>query len=71
MTKERDRLIALDEASEWTGLKVGTLRLWCKLGRIEWVKLGSRALIFESEVERLIAENRKPRRAQDGATTVA
>jgi excisionase family DNA binding protein len=56
-----DRLISIKEASDRTGLRPVTVRLWASSRRLSCVKLGRRVLISEREIERLIAENTVPR----------
>jgi len=55
-----DPLYSIQEAADLTGLSHWTLRKWAKDGKIETNKQGSRRLISESELERLLEEGRRP-----------
>jgi excisionase family DNA binding protein len=55
-----DRLLSVDAASERTGLKPVTLRLWMAQRKLARVKLGRRVFIPESEIARLIERNTIP-----------
>jgi len=50
----RDKLLSLEVAAERLGVSVWTIRAWARDNRINTVKLGSRRLISESEVDRLV-----------------
>jgi excisionase family DNA binding protein len=62
---EKMRLVGLEAASEILGLRPNTIRLWAKAKKIETVKLGRRRLISIDEIQRVIDENRCPRKACD------
>jgi excisionase family DNA binding protein len=69
---ETERLVPVDEAAYRLGVSPWTIRWWIQQGRIASNKLGARRLIPVSEIERLIAESRRPaRRELQAARAVA
>lgn len=56
------KLVTVIDAAEMLGLQVSTLRWWIHLRRIEVVKLGRLVRISTTEIDRLIAEGRRPAR---------
>jgi excisionase family DNA binding protein len=56
MSDLRPRLIALDEACQLLGVSVYTLRRYAAYGRIKIVKLGTRVMVLDSEIERIQRE---------------
>ena len=62
----------LTQSAEQTGLSPWTLRRWAYDGKIASHKLGTRLMIPQSELDRLISESFRPRfrrRARDGRGT--
>jgi excisionase family DNA binding protein len=59
-TGRHTRLLEIAEAADRLRLKSGTIKLWARQRRIARVKLGSRTLIPEDEVQRLIDANLIP-----------
>jgi excisionase family DNA binding protein len=59
-TGKPERLISMADASERLSLSIWTLRGWAYAGKVASCKLGSRLLIPESEVDRLINESLRP-----------
>ena len=49
----------INEAGEFLGLSSWTIRRWIQQGKILPVRLGSRVLIEESELERVIREGKQ------------
>jgi excisionase family DNA binding protein len=57
------QMLTVPQAAERLGLKQSTIRAWMLRRRIEFVRLGKRAVrISQAELERLIAEGTVPRR---------
>ena len=56
------KLLSIDEAAEALRLSPWTIRLWTSKGKMPSVKLGSRRLIRECDIEQMIAENTTPAR---------
>jgi len=54
-----ERLRSVQEASEILGLSSWTIRRWIQTKRLVPVRLGSRVLLEESELQRVIQEGRK------------
>jgi excisionase family DNA binding protein len=50
-----DRLISIDETAELLSVSPWTVRAWITQGKLGSAKLGSRRLVPQSEIERLIA----------------
>lgn len=57
-------LLSLRDAAKRLGLSIWTLRAWAERGRIATVKLGSRVLVRDAEIQRVIAEGTRPARSQ-------
>jgi excisionase family DNA binding protein len=55
------KLITVQDAAAMLGLSVWTLRNWCYRGLVSSNKLGSRRMLPTTEVDRIIAETRRPR----------
>lgn len=49
-----ERLLSVQEASERLGLSSWTIRRWIQLGKIRPVRLGSRVLLEQTELQRLV-----------------
>jgi excisionase family DNA binding protein len=60
-----DKLISVSKAAEIMGISPWTVRAWIAQGKLGSAKLGSRRLIPESEIERLIGEARIPALLKD------
>lgn len=54
-----ERLLSIQEASEILGLSSWTIRRWIQIKRLVPVRLGSRVLLEESELRRVIQEGKK------------
>ena len=54
-----ERLLSIQEASESLGLSSWTIRRWIQIKRLVPVRLGSRVLLEESELQRVIQEGKK------------
>jgi len=50
------RLNNLETAAQRLAVSIWTIRRWCQTGRLASIKLGTRRLIAESELQRAIAE---------------
>lgn len=50
------KLNSLETAAQRLAVSVWTVRRWCQTGRLASIKLGTRRLIAESELQRAIAE---------------
>jgi excisionase family DNA binding protein len=57
-----DKLLSVEKAALVLGVSPWTVRAWITQGRLGSAKLGSRRLIRESEIERLIKESSIPAR---------
>jgi excisionase family DNA binding protein len=55
-----DRLISIEKAAEVLGVSPWTIRAWITQGKLGSAKLGSRRLVPESEIQKLIADARVP-----------
>ena len=63
-----DRLVSIKDAAEILAISPWTVRAWVTQGRISSAKLGSRRLIPESAINRLLSEAIIQRRgAKDAA----
>jgi len=67
MTQEQDRgnpqkLTTVRQASEILGISSHTLRAWIAARKVEAVRLGRAVRVPMTEIERLIADGRIPRR---------
>jgi predicted site-specific integrase-resolvase len=51
------------EASHYTGLSEWTLRKWSYAGKVASIKLSTRLLFDKTELDRILAENTRPRTA--------
>lgn len=60
---QTDNLLALPAAAARLGVSIWTLRWWIQEGKVESNKLFGRRMVLESEIERLIAASKSPRRA--------
>lgn len=56
-------LVPVKNAAQRLGISIWTLRKKAYIGKIRSVKIGAKLLIPESEIERLITEGMRPRRA--------
>ena len=56
------RLLTLQEAADWLGLKVPTLRDWVWKRRIEFVRLGRAIRIREETIQEMIDRGTVPAR---------
>jgi hypothetical protein len=61
---EQRKYLGVDQAEMLTSISRWTWRRWASCGRIQSIKLGGRLLIAVAEIERLIAENTRPRLEQ-------
>jgi excisionase family DNA binding protein len=59
---ERQRM-GVKDASHYTGLSIWTLRKWAYAGKISSIKLSTRLLFDKTELDRILAENTRPRMA--------
>jgi excisionase family DNA binding protein len=60
MKIDESRLLSIERAAEWMGLRPPTLRLWIAQRKIGSVKLGRRRLIKVTEIERVIERSTIP-----------
>lgn len=60
-TETLKKLRNLTSASDQTGLSPWTIRRWAYTGKIASHKLGTRLMIPQSEIDRLITESERPR----------
>jgi len=50
-----DKLVDVPGAAKWLGgVSVWTVRAWLRQGRLQRVKVGSRTMIWESELKRFV-----------------
>jgi excisionase family DNA binding protein len=61
MKTTQTQLLTVQAAADVIGLSVWTLRAWAYAGKVSSVKLGKRLLIPQSELDRLVSENTRPR----------
>lgn len=64
MQPSKRYLLNVNAAAEQLGLSHWTLRAWAYAGKIASNKLGTRLMIPQSEVDRLISETERPRLAE-------
>jgi excisionase family DNA binding protein len=57
-------LLSISQAAAQLGLAPITVRLWASERKIDSVKIGRRVLVPPGEVDRLITQNFRPRRAE-------
>ena len=57
-----NRLMSVEKAAEVLSVSPWTVRAWITQGKLGSAKLGTRRLILESEIERLITESSIPAR---------
>lgn len=57
-----DRLVSIKEAAAILGVSHWTLRAWITQGKVASAKLGTRRLIPESEINKLLTESITPAR---------
>jgi excisionase family DNA binding protein len=55
-SKPEDHLNDLKTTAQRLAISVWTVRRWCQTGRLASVKLGTRRLIAEAELQRVMAE---------------
>jgi excisionase family DNA binding protein len=55
------RLLTVQACADQLGLSVWTVRLWAYQGKIASHKLGSRLMVSQSEIDRIISESERPR----------
>jgi excisionase family DNA binding protein len=55
------RLLTVQTCADQLGLSVWTVRLWAYNGKIASHKLGSRLMVSQSEMDRVISESERPR----------
>lgn len=55
-----ERLVPVAAVADRLGCSIWTIRGWAYAGKIASCKLGSRLMIPESEIDRLIAETLRP-----------
>jgi len=56
------KLFSMRQAADILGIRYQTIRRWATEGRIDSVKLGTRRLVAESTLKRLVAEGWQQRR---------
>jgi len=54
------RLLSIDETAELLGISKWTVRAWIQQGRLASVKLGSRRLLAQAEIDRVIEKASTP-----------
>jgi excisionase family DNA binding protein len=59
-----DRLLSIKDAAAILAVSHWTLRVWITQGKIASAKLGTRRLIPESEINKLLVESITPARRQ-------
>ena len=57
------KLFSMRQAADILGIRYQTIRRWTTEGRIDSIKLGTRRLVAESTLKRLVAEGWQQRRA--------
>lgn len=62
-----DRLVSIQDAAKVLAVSHWTLRAWITQGKISSAKLGTRRLIPESEINRLLTESITHRRGMKDA----
>ncbi|MFL6212044.1 MAG: helix-turn-helix domain-containing protein [Pyrinomonadaceae bacterium] len=66
-----DRLVNIKDAAEILAISPWTVRAWIAQSKITSAKMGTRRLIPESEIKRLLADGMRPRKAVKDAATIA
>jgi excisionase family DNA binding protein len=61
-----ERLYSVKDAAQALGISPATVYTWLSLGRIVRTKIGSRVLIRQSELERLISASNGPDPRRNG-----
>ena len=56
-----DKLLSVEQTADLLGVSKWTIRAWIAQGKLKSAKLGSRRLVPQSEVERVIADATIPR----------
>ena len=62
-----ERLYSVDEAAELLRLSHWTIWGWLKKGKLRGAKVGGRRVIRESELQRLIVDDPRPKESSTGA----
>ncbi len=55
------QLLSIKAAADALGLSVWTLRSWAYSGKVSSHKLGSRLLVSQAEIDRILTESERPR----------
>lgn len=54
---ENSQMLTTEQLAKYLNCSILTIRRWCKIGKLEFVKIGHRALFAKDKIDRLIAEN--------------
>jgi excisionase family DNA binding protein len=69
---DMDKLLSIDEAAQALGgISKYTVQAWLSTGKLRRTKVGSRTMIRESELERVIEDGGKSRTAKNRIAEVA
>lgn len=61
-----DKLLSVEKAAEVLSVSPWTIRAWITQGKLGSVKLGSRRLVREAEIQRIIAQASVPALLSEG-----
>jgi excisionase family DNA binding protein len=61
-----DKLLSVEKAAEALSVSPWTIRAWITQGKLGSVKLGSRRLVREAEIQRIIAQASVPALSNEG-----
>ena len=65
MSAEKQRFLrSVNNAGEQLGLSHWTIREWCYRGKLASHKIGTRLMVPQSEIDRIITESLRPRLAE-------
>jgi len=56
-----ENLFSVDQAAKALAVSHWTLRYWLKTGKLRGAKVGARRVIRESELQRLVVDDPRPR----------
>jgi Helix-turn-helix domain len=54
-------LLGVQKAGEMLGLSPWTIRQWCYTGKIASYKMGTRLMVSQSEIDRILNDSLRPR----------
>ena len=66
---ELDQLLGVERVAEVLDMSPWTVRAWIQQGKLGSVKLGSRRLVRQSEVQRIVAQGDMPALDEESSTS--